>query len=131
MFAAGARRAFSPALTCSGRPAYSPQVTISDSSNSGASATTRSSIRKPVIRPHVRSVSVSVNDPTLADAAATALFVAGPRHWQEIAVAMGIDDVLLVEDADKALVTPCPAAEPTYARRPAANTVVTLAAHSP
>ena len=45
----------------------------------------------------VVSVSVIHADPALADAAATALTVAGPAHWPEVAEAMGVDQVLLVE----------------------------------
>lgn len=43
-------------------------------------------------------VSVIHTDPALADAAATALFIAGPTQWREIAEAMGIIYVLLVDE---------------------------------
>jgi len=58
--------------------------------------------------PAQRSVSVTVlaQDPTLADAAATALFVAGPERWRTIAASMGVQDVLLVDDSDTAYITP-------------------------
>jgi thiamine biosynthesis lipoprotein len=46
-----------------------------------------------------RSVTVLADDATLADAAATALFVAGPTEWPAIARSMGIHNVLLI-DAD-------------------------------
>ncbi len=45
-----------------------------------------------------RSVTVIHDDATTADAAATALFVAGPRDWQRIARQMGIKYVLLVDE---------------------------------
>lgn len=44
-----------------------------------------------------RSVTVVHTDATTADAAATALFVAGPERWHEIAQRMGIEYVLLVD----------------------------------
>ena len=53
-----------------------------------------------------RSVTVIADDPALADAAATALFVAGAERWQAIAVRMGIRDVLRIDDQDTAWVTP-------------------------
>lgn len=44
-----------------------------------------------------RSVTVLLRgDAASADAAATALFVAGPRHWHRVARRMGIADVLLI-----------------------------------
>jgi thiamine biosynthesis lipoprotein len=43
-------------------------------------------------------VTVLHDDATTADAAATALFVAGPDRWYEIARRMGIRYVLLVDD---------------------------------
>lgn len=76
--------------------------------------------------PQVRSVSVIANDPALADAAATALFVAGPGRWQEIAEAMTVDDVLLIDHSDTAYVTPRLAGKLNYVRRPTAVTVVPL-----
>ena len=44
-----------------------------------------------------RSVTVAHTDATTADAAATALFVAGPDHWHEVARRMGMRYVLLVD----------------------------------
>ena len=43
-----------------------------------------------------RSVTVIHSDAATADAAATALFVAGPEKWHEIAKAMGIKYVMLI-----------------------------------
>ncbi len=78
-----------------------------------------------------RSVSVITADPVLADAAATALFVAGPAGWEKIAVAMGVDDVLLLDDSDTAYVTPRLAEQLTYARRPESVKVVPLGSGDP
>jgi len=44
-----------------------------------------------------RSVTVIDSDATTADAAATALFIAGPEGWYEIAKRMGLGYVLLVD----------------------------------
>ncbi|OEJ66256.1 FAD:protein FMN transferase [Magnetovibrio blakemorei] len=46
---------------------------------------------------HTVSASVIHTDGALADAAATALIVAGPEHWVEVAKAMGVRDVMLVD----------------------------------
>ncbi len=45
-----------------------------------------------------RSVTVIADDAALADAAATALFVAGPGEWQTVARDLGVRRVLLVDD---------------------------------
>jgi FAD:protein FMN transferase len=46
---------------------------------------------------HTMAVTVIAADAALADAASTALFVAGPQRWRELARAMGIDQVLRVD----------------------------------
>jgi len=46
----------------------------------------------------VKSVTVVHTEATVADAAATALFVAGPEHWHRIAEQLGIRFVLLVDE---------------------------------
>ena len=53
------------------------------------------------------SVSVTVIHPdaTTADAAATALFVAGPAHWVETANKMNIQYVLLIDDKNNVHIT--------------------------
>lgn len=51
---------------------------------------------------HTESVTVIAADGVTADAAATALFVAGPEHWRETAAALGVSLVLRV-DANGAL----------------------------
>lgn len=48
---------------------------------------------------HTQALTVLARDPVLADAAATALFVAGPERWRSIAERIGISKVLRV-DAD-------------------------------
>ena len=45
----------------------------------------------------VRSVTVIAREGTLADAAATALFVAGPSQWLDIARDMGIKQAMLID----------------------------------
>ncbi len=52
------------------------------------------------------SVTVIHPDATTADAAATALMVAGPDQWQAIARSMGVKDVMLVDEAGKVHMTP-------------------------
>lgn len=47
--------------------------------------------------PHTTSVTVLGVEAALADAAATALFVAGPQRWPEVATALGIGKVMLVD----------------------------------
>ncbi len=54
----------------------------------------------------VTSVTVIHGNAAEADAAATALFVAGPDHWHETARAMGINLVMLVDDKGKIHMNP-------------------------
>jgi thiamine biosynthesis lipoprotein len=49
-------------------------------------------------------------DATTADAAATALFVAGAEHWQEVARAMGLRHVMLIDASGVAHLSPAMAA---------------------
>mgnify|MGYP001824941822 CR=1 FL=1 len=53
-----------------------------------------------------QSVTVIHADAALADAAATAIFVAGVKDWQRIAAALGIEAVLLVDDQGTIHMTP-------------------------
>lgn len=53
-----------------------------------------------------RSVTVINHDGALADAAATALFVAGPQHWPEVAKDMGIKLVMLIDEQGVIYMTP-------------------------
>ena len=46
---------------------------------------------------HTMAVTVVALDAELADAASTALFIAGPQRWREIARSMGIEQVLRVD----------------------------------
>lgn len=50
-------------------------------------------------RPAAQAVSVTVLHPSaaLADAAATALLVAGPARWRRVAERMGVDQVLVID----------------------------------
>jgi len=52
------------------------------------------------------SVTVLYGDAVTADAAATALFVAGPQGWQRVAREMGIRQALLVDEAGIVHMTP-------------------------
>jgi len=52
------------------------------------------------------SVTVIHSDSTTADAAATALFVAGPEEWFEIAGKMGLTQVLLIDQLGTLHMTP-------------------------
>lgn len=53
-----------------------------------------------------RSVTVLHPDATTADAAATALFIAGPNDWHRIAKQMGIKYVLLIDDQNRVHMNP-------------------------
>ena len=46
---------------------------------------------------HTQAVTVIATDGTTADAAATALFVAGPYRWRDVARLLGVDSVLRVD----------------------------------
>ncbi|HEC26795.1 MAG TPA: FAD:protein FMN transferase [Gammaproteobacteria bacterium] len=54
----------------------------------------------------VVSVTVLHKNGALADAASTALFVAGPDYWQEVAKKMGVSDVMLVDKLGRIIMTP-------------------------
>ena len=54
---------------------------------------------------HTIAVTVIANDATLADAASTALFIAGPDQWQNVARAMGVDQALRVDASGQIQVT--------------------------
>jgi thiamine biosynthesis lipoprotein len=55
---------------------------------------------------HVASATVISRDGGLADAAATALSVAGPQAWQRIARRMALEQVMLVDEQGKVYLTP-------------------------
>lgn len=52
-----------------------------------------------------QSVTVLTEDAALADAASTALFIAGPRLWAEIAKKMNVRYVMLISDDNKIYLT--------------------------
>jgi len=51
------------------------------------------------------SVTVVHNIASVADAAATALFVAGPKKWEEIANSMGITQAMLIDKSGKVYIS--------------------------
>jgi thiamine biosynthesis lipoprotein len=51
-------------------------------------------------------VTVFAHQGDLADAAATALTVAGPEHWLPVARAMGVTGVMLVDEQGTVHMTP-------------------------
>ena len=53
-----------------------------------------------------RSVTVLHQDGTVADAASTALFIAGPDDWQNIAIKMGVNAVMIVDKQDRIIMSP-------------------------
>ena len=55
---------------------------------------------------HSLSVTVIHQDATTADAAATALFIAGPERWSTIARQMGIDQAMLIDEHLTVYMTP-------------------------
>jgi thiamine biosynthesis lipoprotein len=55
---------------------------------------------------HTQAVTVIAVDGTTADAAATALFVAGPERWPAIAEALGVRHVLRVDASGRVEATP-------------------------
>lgn len=59
---------------------------------------------------HTQAITVIGTNPARADAAATALFVAGPDRWRSIASRIGIDAVLRVGASGEVEVTPAMAA---------------------
>lgn len=65
------------------------------------------------------SVTVIYADATTADAASTALFVAGPEHWPRIARQMGISHVMVVEESGKISLTPAMAQRVHFELKPA------------
>lgn len=65
-----------------------------------------------------RAVTVIARDGATADAAATALFIAGPHAWPRIARAMGVDTVLLIDAAGTVQMSPPMAARLQFVRVP-------------
>ncbi len=52
------------------------------------------------------SVTVLHQDGAIADAASTALFIAGPDGWQEIATKMGISHVMMIDKKGRIIMSP-------------------------
>lgn len=71
-------------------------------------------------RPATGALSVTVIHPNagIADAAATALIIAGPEHWQDIAQKMGINYVMLVDSQMNVHLSPAMAARIQFETTP-------------
>ena len=52
------------------------------------------------------SVTVVHENGALADAASTALFIAGPDDWQQLAKKMGVSDVMMIDKQGRIIMTP-------------------------
>ena len=66
-----------------------------------------------------------VVDAAIADAAATALFVAGPKGWSGVARAMGIKEVMLIDENMTVYMTPEMAQRIQFTVEPKPKIVVT------
>jgi len=73
---------------------------------------------------HVASATVIHTDGAVADAAATALTVAGPDDWQRIARRMGLEYVMLVDEAGTVYLSPAMAERVQFAAGQASKTVI-------
>jgi thiamine biosynthesis lipoprotein len=73
---------------------------------------------------HVASATVIHADGGVADAAATALTVAGPEDWQRIARGMGLRYVMLVDERGTVYMSPAMAERVRFAEGEAHNTVI-------
>lgn len=73
------------------------------------------------------AVTVITADGATADAAATALFIAGEHDWPRIARAMGVDQVMRIDAQGKVQLTPAMSARLHFETKPApARTVIKL-----
>ncbi len=63
----------------------------------------------------LQAVTVVADTAALADAASTALFVAGAEDWRDVAAALGLDRVLVIDRSGKVQATPALAARLSYA----------------
>lgn len=68
---------------------------------------------------HLASATVIHPNAALADVAATALVVAGPDAWSEVARNLGVDRVMLVDDAGRVQLTAAMAGQVRFLARPA------------
>ncbi|KAB7624469.1 FAD:protein FMN transferase [Alkalilimnicola sp. S0819] len=73
-----------------------------------------------------QSLTVITEQGTLADAAATALFVAGPTQWPRLAARLGIERVLLMDNQGRARLSPAMAERLRFEREPAAVLQVSI-----
>lgn len=67
------------------------------------------------------SVTVIYPDAATADAASTALFVAGPQRWRDIAKKMGLHSIMIVDDKGHVTLTPAMAERVRFELKPAPN----------
>ena len=65
-----------------------------------------------------RSVTIIHGEAATADAAATALFIAGPEQWYEIAQAMGIKFVMLIDNNGDVHMNPAMAERINFTNKP-------------
>ncbi len=72
------------------------------------------------------SVTVICNNGLLADTAATALLIAGPEKWQTIALAMGVDQVMLVDNQGTVYMTSKMAKRVHFMEKPVRQIVKSL-----
>lgn len=70
------------------------------------------------------SVTVIHHNAATADAAATALFIAGVEQWRQIATQMNIDQVMLIDGNMKAYMTPKMAQRIRFETDPAATEII-------
>ena len=75
---------------------------------------------------HVASVTVIHPDAALADVAATALVVAGPEAWVEVARRMAVDQVMLVDGEGRVQMTPEMAGRIDFVSQPVAVETVNV-----
>jgi thiamine biosynthesis lipoprotein len=68
---------------------------------------------------HIASASVIHPDGATADAAATALVIAGPEGWQKVARRMGVTQAILVDDQGTVYMTPRMQARVRFDQHPA------------
>lgn len=73
-----------------------------------------------------QSVTVIHTDAGLADAAATALFIAGPTQWLSIARKMNIQQAMLIDEQGKVFMTPAMAKRVKFEIEPRQKEIVTL-----
>jgi len=75
---------------------------------------------------HVVSATVLHPDAARADVAATALVVAGSTAWPEVARKLGVNDVMIVDEAGRVQLTPAMAARVHFVATPASVKTVEL-----